>query len=141
MHFKGIGLGTISTTGRGCLETEKDILVNYCLQGCEMPVNPVQSSYIQAKKQKWCQTMKPHKQECREECEPYRPKRKAIKTYGIESRRVRSPIAWVREWNAYKWYARESARDKALESLERREESWVKVFPAWTQCEYRKVER
>jgi hypothetical protein len=85
--------------------------------------------------------MKPPKPPCRDECEPARPKRKVVKPYGIESRRVRSTISWVREWHGYRWYAKESARDKALELLERREQHWVETFPNWTPCEYRKVER
>jgi len=85
--------------------------------------------------------MKPTKPAFRDECEPASPPRKSIKRYGIESRRVRSPIARVREWHGYKWYAKESARDKALELLVRREESWCQVFSKWTPCEYRKIDR
>lgn len=85
--------------------------------------------------------MKPAKPPCRDECEPARPKRKAVKKYGIESRRVNSPISWVRDWHSYRWYAKESARDTALESALKREAAWLNRFPKWMESEYRKVDR
>lgn len=85
--------------------------------------------------------MKPSNPPCRDECEPARPKRKTVKRYGIESRRVDSPINWVRQWHAYRWYTTEKARDKALEVSVKTEAAWLKRFPNWKACEYRKVER